>query len=176
MRSVFVVFIQVVVVAIVTVPVMVMASNPGFALAENTYKISTISAIADGSLGIKRLYFNLACNERFTQVLTEAESRKQAKVGILTQVESIDCNDPDRETFVRVTPGDTTLEPVTEFSEVWFCSGFCYTVGGPDMPPYNRYVEGFGTSEKQAIGYLGCSEPYLSNVHCHQVPVNSERH
>jgi hypothetical protein len=165
MRSVFI-FFNALMVAII--------SYPDFALAADTYKISPITDIADGSLGIKRLYFNLACNERFTQVLTEAGSRKHAKVGILTQVESRDCNDPDRETFVRVTPGDTTLEPVTEFSEVWFCSGFCYTVGGPDMPPYNRYVEGFGTSEKQAIGYLGCSEPYLSNVHCHQVPVNSE--
>ena len=168
MRSIFVGFIQVVLVAIV--------SNPGFALAADTYKISPITDIADGSLGVKRLYFNLACNERFAQVLTEAGSRKQAKVGILTQVESRDCGDPDRETFVRVTPGDTTLEPVTEFNEVWLCSGFCYSVGGPDMPPYNRYVEGFGTSEKQAIGYLGCSEPYLSNLHCHQVPVDSERH
>ena len=151
-------------------------SYPGLVLAEDTYKISPITDIVDGSLGMKRLYFNLACNERFTQVLTENTSRKHDRVGVLTKVESVDCHDPSRETFVRIAPGDTTLEPVDAFNEVWFCSGFCYTVGAPDMPPYNRYVEGFGTSEMQAILYLGCSEPYLSNVHCKQVPVNSERH
>lgn len=130
------------------------------------FKLEEITQITDGAFGVKKLYFNLACNQEFLRNLTEPFDGNSSRIGILTKFRERDCNEPSRLEFSRTSPTGRSLIPVTHFSEVWFCEGTCFTPGGPDMPPYNRFVESYGTSEKQATELLGCSEPYLQHLRC----------
>lgn len=139
-----------------------------------TFKLEEITEIADGVFGVKKLYFNLACNQEFLQNLTEESDANSYRIGILTKFRQKDCNEPSRLEFSRVSPAGRSLIPVTHFSEVWFCEGTCFTPGGPDMPPYNRFVEAYGTSEKQATELLGCSPPYLQHLRCAPVDTSNQ--
>lgn len=136
---------------------------------QQNYKLEQIVQVSDGSLGAKKLYFELECNQRFLQVLTEPTGTQSNKVGILTEFAPKECDDPSRVTFVRHSSDNRQLIPVTDFAEVWDCTGTCFTPGGPDMPPYNRLVQAYGTSEGQAVSYLGCSPPYLQELSCREL-------
>lgn len=134
-------------------------------------KFAVIESVEEGSLGAKRLYYDLACNQEFVQVLEQAAGSNKVDVGILTRWRDESCDKPTRRVFSRYNPYGKAVNPVQSFEQVWYCEGTCFTPGGPDMPPYNRFVSAFGTSEKQATEYLGCTPPYLQHLTCHPVNV-----
>jgi hypothetical protein len=134
-------------------------------------KFSVIESVEDGSFGAKRLYFDLACNQDFLQVLEHNAGTNTVDVGVLTRWRDESCDAPSRRVFSRYNPYGKSINTVRRFDEVWFCEATCFTPGGPDMPPYNRFVSAFGTSEKQATGYLGCTPPYLQHLSCGVVTV-----
>lgn len=137
------------------------------------YKIERINEILDGSFGVKKLYFDLDCNQKFLQLLQRDSAPDVVEVAVLTIVTDRDCDRPATSSFVRFSAGTATIEPVSSFNEVWDCKGFCYTPGGPDMPPYMRAVQAFGTSQDQAISYLGCTPPYLQDLSCLEIAPQS---
>ena len=149
------------------------ASDVGdLANGDSILKMVPVTSISDGYFGGKRLYFNLACNERFMQVLTERKSQSALDVGILVEELDYSCNRPDRELFGRVTPNGRDLHPVMAFNEVWYCSAMCYTGGGPNNMPNYEFVSAFGTSENQATNNLACGSAYLINLRCGEEDVN----
>ena len=139
------------------------------------YKLEQIKAIDDGRLGTKKFYFDVACNQDFLQVLSEETNAGSLNVAILTLLNDRDCSGPDRRVFVRFAPHGQTVTAVSDFDEVWSCRGYCFTPGGPDMPPYNRPVQAYGTSERQATDYLGCSKPYLQDLSCEVIDATGSK-
>lgn len=133
------------------------------------YKIERIREIVDGSFGVKKLYFELECNQKFLQLLHQDSAPEVVDVAVLTMVTDWDCDRPVSRSFVRFSTRAAEIKPVSSFTEVWDCNGFCYTPGGPDMPPYMRTVQAFGTSRDQAISYLGCTPPYLQDLSCREI-------
>ncbi len=134
-------------------------------------KFAVIESVEEGSLGAKRLYYDLACNQEFVQVLDQPAGSNKIDVGILTRWRDESCDEPTRRVFSRYNPYGKAVNAVQSFEQVWYCEATCFTPGGPDMPPYNRFVSAFGTSEKQATEYLGCTPPYLQHLTCHTVNV-----
>lgn len=137
-----------------------------FATTPSFLKFADVELIQDGSFGAKRLYFDLNCNQDFLQVLERDSGSNVVDVGILTRWREESCNGPTRRVFSRYNPYGKSMNTVQRFEEVWYCEATCFTPGGPDMPPYNRFVSSFGTSERQATDYLGCTPPYLQNLRC----------
>jgi len=137
------------------------------------YKIEQIEQVLDGPFGVKKLYFNLQCNQYFLQNLTQASGPNTLRIAILTELGMDDCSEPSRKSYVRYSPGGRELVTVASFQKVWHCSGTCFTPGGPDMPPSNREVYGFGTSKEQATEYLGCTPPYLQHLVCNIIQVEA---
>lgn len=135
------------------------------------YKLEQIKEIDDGRLGVKKFYFDVACNQEFLQVLSEETTAGNLNVAILTLFNDRGCSDPNRRVFVRFAPHGQSVTAVSEFDQVWSCNGNCFTPGGPDMPPYNRPVQAYGTSERQATDYLGCTKPYLQDLSCEVIDV-----
>jgi hypothetical protein len=146
-------------------------SGAVFATNSSVLKFAAIKSLEDGSFGAKRLYYNLACNQEFVQVLESGTGSNTVDVGILTRWRDESCDSPSRRVFTRYNPYGRVVSPVHGFEAVWYCEATCFTPGGPDMPPYNRFVSSFGTSEKQATEYLGCTPPYLQHLSCHTVAV-----
>lgn len=136
------------------------------------YVLEDIKQVLDGRFGAKKLYFDVACNQEFLQVLNQESGQGSLNVGILTMRLSQECEEPVRRVFVRFSPYGRTVNPVSKFDEVWLCIGSCFTPGGPDMPPYNRAVQAYGTSERQATEYLGCTEPYLQDLRCEEIKIS----
>lgn len=137
------------------------------------YKLEQVKEIDDARLGVKKIYFDVACNQEFLQVLSEEAGTSELKVAVLTLVTNRDCNGPSRRIFVRYSPHGRSVTAVSGFDQVWSCEGYCFTPGGPDMPPYNRPVQAFGTSELQAVEYLGCRPPYLQDLSCAEIDVKA---
>jgi hypothetical protein len=146
-------------------------SSVAFASGQSALKFASIESVEDASLGAKRLYFDLACNQDFLQVLEHNLGGNTVEVGILTRLHDEDCHSPSRRVFVRYNPYGKSMTPVERFEQVWYCEATCFTPGGPDMPPYNRFVSSFGTSEQQATDYLGCTPPYLQHLSCRKETV-----
>jgi hypothetical protein len=142
-------------------------STTGFAATSSFLKFADVELIQDGSFGAKRLYFDLSCNQDFLQVLERDSGANVVDIGILTRWRDESCNEPTRRVFSRYNPYGKSMNTVQRFEEVWYCEATCFTPGGPDMPPYNRFVSAFGTSERQATEYLGCTPPYLQHLSCH---------
>jgi hypothetical protein len=135
--------------------------------------LEQVKEIDDARLGVKKIYFDVACNQEFLQVLSEEAGASELKVAVLTLVTNRDCNGPSRRIFVRYSPHGRSVTAVSGFDQVWSCEGYCFTPGGPDMPPYNRPVQAFGTSELQAVEYLGCRPPYLQDLSCAEIDVKA---
>lgn len=137
-----------------------------FATTQSVLKFAMIESVDDSAFGAKRLYFDLACNQEFLQVLENKLDANLVDVGVLTRLRDEPCDAPTRQVYARYNPYGKSVNPVQRFKEVWYCEATCFTPGGPDMPPYNRFVSSFGTSEKQATDYLGCTPPYLQHLSC----------
>ena len=148
-----------------------LCANNAFATTSSFLKFAAVESIEDVSFGAKRLYFDLDCNQDFLQVLERNSGSNAVDVGVLTRWRDESCNRPTRRVFARYNPYGKSINTVQRFEEVWYCEATCFTPGGPDMPPYNRFVSSFGTSEKQATEYLGCTPPYLQHLSCHLVAV-----
>lgn len=147
-------------------------SNVVFAAKQSVLKFAVIESVDEASFGAKRLYFDLVCNQDFLQVLERDSGSNTVDVGVITRWREEACDAPSRRVFSRYNPYGKSMSTVQRFEEVWYCEATCFTPGGPDMPPYNRYVSAFGTSEKQATQYLGCTPPYMQHLSCRLETVN----
>ena len=56
------------------------------------YKLEPIKEIDDARLGVKKIYFDVTCNQEFLQVLSEEVGASELKVAVLTLVNNRDCN------------------------------------------------------------------------------------
>lgn len=139
--------------------------------ASNGYHLTKIKRIESASLGAQRLYFDLECNERMVDVLTEKSDSDRLKVAILTQFHSSNCTKPPHETFTRFRLGQTNVDLVDSFDEVWSCSGLCYTPTSSGASPYQPVHE-YGTSEKQARAKIPCYPGYQINIVCEEIEVS----
>jgi hypothetical protein len=133
------------------------------------YHLGKIKRIEAAYFGASRLYFDLACNERFKAVLTKKESNS-VRIGILTQTHPSQCNQPPKETFVRHKTENYPFSPVTHFNEVWRCSGICYIITDPEVSPYHP-VEEYGTSEKQVSEKIPCYPSDQINMVCERIDI-----
>jgi len=138
------------------------------------YHLTAIKGIESAYFGAHRVYFDLAGNEQYLDVLTQRTSPQSLKVGVLTQFRNSNCTQPPRETFVRVRLGQNQVETVTAFDEVRHCSGICYVISDPEVSPY-RPVHAYGTSEAQAREEIPCYPEEQINMVCKQIEVTQQK-
>jgi len=136
----------------------------------NQFHFRKIKRIEAAYFGNNRLFFDLACNEAFLSVLTEKENLGNLRIGILTETHPSNCSKPPRETFVRSKTGNSTLQPVASFKEVWRCEGICYIISDPEVSPYHP-VKLFGTSEKQTREKIPCYPNEQIDMNCEIIEV-----
>ena len=135
------------------------------------YKITPVTSVEDGVLGGKRIYFRLACNQQYISVLSEPKSENEVDIAVLTLVSDVQCDQPNRTVFQRVTMGEKTLNPVDSFEHVWRCSGLCFSYGDPST--VYEHVTKYGTSEAQTRSRLPCPAQEQVDMVCFEIEASN---
>ena len=139
------------------------AASPWF------YQMAPITNIGPGNLGNTRIYFDEACNQTFIQTLTQGIDGHTFAAGILTRVSTSGCNRPSRSSFGTVRAHGADVVAVGHFDHVWDCQMSC-TVYNGGQPPVTYRLQGFGTSQDQAMETMYCNG-YSSNLLCSEIHV-----